>query len=150
MKKNRLLLFLLALMLVVQCFEQINAQYYCFWLANYTDETLSMVRLRETGTSSFGNDVFEGMLIEPYEHYTIRTRVSDESLFDVEVSQLDGKPIKFSWVGQNGISYTKPYIILDLSPLNTLMLTKDEYGNFEWSITDEDDYSFGNPCEPWN
>jgi len=66
------------------------------------------------------------------------------------VTQLDGSKIMFSWEGQDGGYYIEPYITLDILPLNTLVITKDEYGNFDWSITNEDDYSFGDPCEPWN
>lgn len=148
MKKPYLLLLLLGLNFLIQSVHEIHAQYYCFWLANYSDETFSMVRLRETGTSSFGQDIFEDMLIEPYQHYWIRTGTSNGSIYDIEISQIDGKPLKFSWTGKNGIDYTKPYITLDLSPLNTLMITSNEYGDVEWDFTNEDIYDFGNPCNP--
>jgi len=147
-KKNFSLFFVLGLFFLVQMFENTFSQVYCFWIANESDQTFSMVRIRETGTSSFGQDILPDRLIEPYQHYWIRTGTSNGSVYDIEISQIDGKPLKFSWIGKNGIDYTKPFITLDISPLNTLMITNDDYGNVTWDFTNEDIYGFGNPCNP--
>lgn len=135
------------LTLLVQSFS-IRAQTYCFWLANYSDQTFTTVRIRETGSSDFGEDLFESMLIEPYQHYWIRTGETYTSVFDIEIRNAEGNPLKFSWTGKNGVDYRKPYITLDLSPLNTLMISNDEQGDITWDFTNSDDYGFGDPCNP--
>jgi hypothetical protein len=116
-------------------------------VANYTDESFSTVRIRKTGNSSFGADIFPGNMIEPDSHYWIKTASTSSSIYDVEISKGDGTPLRFTWTGANGIEYTRPYITLDLSPLNTLMITGDQYNGFSFNDTYDDYYGFGNPCD---
>jgi hypothetical protein len=121
-------------------------QNYCFWVANYTEETFSEIRIREAGDIYFSQDLLPEDLIDPYEHFWIRTGQAESSIFDVEITKLDGSKMYFSWTGGDGNYYTEPYITLDIQPLNTLMLTNDENGNVEWDIANDDIYGFGDPC----
>ena len=124
-------LYVIVFLLFLLCpLNEIKAQYYCFWLYNLTGETLAGVRLKETGTTGFGDDVFEADVIEPYKAYAIRTPYSESSVFDVQVINMEGQQIRFSWVGQDGNSYNKPYMTIDISPLNTFVVNTDDYGNY--------------------
>ena len=148
MKKINLTLLNLFIFSSIALTNIISAQNtYCFWVGNYTDESFSSVRIRKSGSSSFGQDLFPGNLIESYSHYWIRTGSSSTSIFDVEITKIDGTPLNFTWTGNNGIEYTRPYITLDLSPLNTLMITGDEYNGFSYNDTYDDEYGFGDPCD---
>ncbi len=124
-----------------------KSQYLCFWVANYSDETFNTLKIRETGETYFGRDLLPNNLINPGEHFWVRTYNSGNSIYDVEITRLDGEPMRFKWTGSNGKVYNRPYITLDILPLNTLMITSDEYGNTEWDISNEDIYDFGDPCD---
>jgi len=146
--KKKLLFKLLFVFSFLTLSNSIYAQsYYCFWVANYTDESFSTVRIRKTGNSSFGADLFPGNMIEPDSHYWIKTGTATSSIYDVEITKGDGTPLRFTWTGANGIEYTRPYITLDLSPLNTLMITGDQYNGFSFNDTYDDYYGFGSPCD---
>jgi len=148
MKKINLLCSLLFIFSFIALSNSFSAQTsYCFWVANYTDESLSTVRIRKSGNSSFGEDLFPGNMIESYSHYWIKTGTTNTSIYDVEISKADGTPLRFTWTGNNGIEYTRSYITLDLSPLNTLMITGDEYNGFSYNDTYDDYYEFGDPCD---
>ena len=148
MKKLKLFLLPLFLFTIILIDNSLTAQqYYCFFVANYSEETFSSIRIRETGTNSFGSDLLPDMWIEPNHNYVIRTGNATSSIYDVEIKEFDGTPLKFKWLAENGNEYTKSYITLDLSPLNTLVITTNEDGTVSWDITNEDDYGLGNPCD---
>jgi len=149
MKKFKLFIIPFVFFTIIQLSNFISAQssYYCFFVANYSEETFSSIRIRQNGTTSFGQDLLPDMLVESYEHYWIRTGLVNSTIYDVEITELDGTPLKFKWTGKDGYVYTKPYITLDIAPLNTLMISNDDEGNITWDITNEDDYGFGDPCD---
>lgn len=149
MKKSNLL-FLLIIFSLIEITNCISAQSsYCFWVANWSDEALSTIRIRQSGTSYFGDDLIPEMMIESYNHVWIRTGASYTSVYDIEISKADGTPLTFTWTGRDGNEYTRSYITLDLSPLNTLMISSKEYGSgFTYNDAYEDEYGFGDPCNP--
>lgn len=122
---------------------------YCFWVGNYSDQDMSTIRIRKSGSSSFGSDLIPDMMIEPYEHVWIKTGSTYTSIYDVEISDASGIPLRFTWTGNDGNVYTRSYITLDLQPLNTLMITTDDYGNLTYDDVYEDSYGFGDPCNPY-
>jgi hypothetical protein len=128
--------------------SQVKSQYLCFWVANYSEETFSTLKIRENGDSYFGRDLLPEYLINPGEHFWVRTYNSGSSIYDVEITRLDGEPLRFKWTGESGKTYNRPYITLDILPLNTLMISSDDYGNTQWDISNSDIYGFCDPCDP--
>jgi hypothetical protein len=147
MRKNTSTLTIFLFLAFIQLSNLVSAQStYCFFVANYSEETFTSIRIRESGTSDFGEDLLPETLVESYEYYWVRTGPTYRTNWDVEIIRLDGTPLRFSWTGTDGKDYTRPYITLNVAPLNTLMITNDEEGNIQWDITNEDDYGFGDPC----
>ena len=147
MKKLKLFLLPLFLFTIILIDNTVSAQAYCFWVGNYSDETFSTIRIRKSGESNFGEDLLPNNMIEPYEHYWIRTGTTGTSIYDIEIKNSEGKALRFTWTGNNGIVYTRSYITLDLSPLNTLMITTNDDGEISYNDAYEDEYGFGNPCD---
>jgi len=125
------------------------SQQYCFWVANYSDESFSTLKLREAGKYYFGSDVLPNDIISPGEVFWIKTGVVNSEVSDIQITKLNGSPQRFTWTGKDGNTYTEPYITLNVKEIHTLVLTSDEYGNLSWDITYEDEYGFGHPCDQY-
>ena len=132
---------------VLLVYNRLSAQQYCFWVANYSDDTFSTLQLRETGEDYFGSDVLPDNLIQPGEVFWIKPSASGSEVFDIQITKLSGAPLRFKWTGEDGNSYNEPYITLNVKEIHTLVLTSDEYGNLAWDISYEDIFDLGHPCD---
>jgi hypothetical protein len=141
--KKVLLCFVLFIILIN---NKSFSQQYCFWVANYSDESFVTLKLREAGEYSFGSDVLPNDIINPGEVFWIKTGTASNEVSDIQITKLDGTPLRFTWTGRDGNTYTESYITLNVKEIHTLVLTSDEYGKLSWDITYEDDYGFGHPC----
>ena len=145
MTKKHIIAFLFLLFMgAMQTFAQSGP--YCFWVYNESDETFSTLRIRQSDTWDFGNDLLPNDLIGTGQYFWVRANDPTMEVWDVEITRLDGSPLRFTWTGENGQRYTEPYITLNIRELHTLVISNDEYGNISWDITDTDVYDFGHPC----
>lgn len=128
--------------------SSLYGQEMCFWVANESDETFASLRIREKDVSYFGDDLLPNDMIDSGEHFWVKTYAKNSSIYDVEITRLNGEPLRFKWEAKNGKIYSRPYITLDILPLNTLMITTDDDGNIAWDISNNDKYGYGDPCDP--
>ena len=99
--------------------SSLYGQEMCFWVANESDETFASLRIREKDVSYFGDDLLPNDMIDPGEHFWVKTYAKNSSIYDVEITRLNGEPLRFKWEAKNEKIYSRPYITLDILPLNT-------------------------------
>ena len=120
---------------------------YCFWVYNDSDETFNTLRIRQSDTWDFGSDLLPDDLIGTGKYFWVRASHPTMENWDVEITRLDGSPLRFTWEAVNGNRYTEPYITLNIRELHTLVISNDDNGNISWDITNTDDYGLGHPCD---
>ena len=140
--------FLSTIFLALVSFQAFSQQGpYCFWVYNESDETFNTLRIKQSDTWDFGSDLLPGDLIGTGQYFWVRASHPTMENWDVEISRLDGSPLRFTWEAVNGNRYTEPYITLNIRELHTLVISNDKYGNISWDITNTDDYGLGHPCD---
>jgi hypothetical protein len=124
----------------------IFSQKMCFWVSNNSDDTFSSLRIRGKVVTNFGDDLLAYDMIDPGDHFWVKTHSINSSLYDLEIARLNGDPLRFKWEAKNGKVYNRSSHHFRYFPLNTLMITTEDKGNIAWDISNYDKYGSGDPC----
>jgi len=105
-----------AFMLMSFFISSANAQYYCFYVDNQSDQTFYELKIRPTGTNqAFSEDLLPEDLIETGTHFWVKTATDDYEVYDVQITKLDGTALRFTWRGVGGQTYTnRPYLSVNV------------------------------------
>jgi hypothetical protein len=126
-----------------------KAQYYCFYVDNQSDQTFYELKIRPTGTSqAFSKDLLPEDLIETGTHFWVKTATDDYEVYDVQITKLDGTPLRFSWRGVGGQWYeSKPFLSVNVKDLHTLVIGVGDDGSLTFSVYNFDKFKYGHPCD---
>lgn len=140
---------LAAVVLLTLSVNSANAQYYCFYVDNQSNETFYELKIRPTGTNrAFSADLLPEDLIETGNHFWIKTANDDYEVYDVQITKLDGSPLRFSWQGVGGDWYeSKPFLSVNVKDLHTLVISVNDEGNLTFSVYNYDKFKYGHPCD---
>jgi len=140
---------LAAIMLLTFAVNSANAQFYCFFVDNQSHEIFYELKIRPTGTSiPFTDDLLPEDFIDNGEHFWVKTGNDKYSTYDVQITKLDGTPLRFTWEDVSGnLHKSKPFISVNVKDLHTLVIGVDDDGNLTFEVYNEDKFSYGHPCE---
>lgn len=129
--------------------NQANAQYYCFWIANQSSETFSELKIRESGSGDvFSEDLLPQDLIESGKNFWIKTGNDDVTRWDVQITDLDGEPLQFTYKDISGKWHrNQRFITVNAKALHTLVIEEDKDGNLTFRYYLDDQLALGHPCE---
>ena len=146
--KTKLLSFGIMLVLAFTA-NQAKAQYYCFWIANQSSETFAELKIRQSGSgSAFSKDLLPQDLVESGKNFWIKTGTDEVDLWDVQITNLDGTPLLFTYKDVRGVWHrNQKYITVNAKDLHTLVISEDEEGNLTFSYYLTDQLALGHPCE---
>lgn len=146
--KSRFLSLAIMLMLAFTV-NSAKAQYYCFWVANQSSETFAELKVRPSGSgSAFSKDLLPEDLIESGKHFWVKTGNDKSELWDVQITNLDGTPLLFTYKDTRGVWHRdQRFITVSAKDLHTLVIEDDEDGNLTFSYYVDDQLSFGHPCD---
>ena len=142
------LLSLTAIMLLSLSVSTANAQYFCFFVDNQSSETFGELKIRATGTSAFSGDLLPEDFIESGNHFWVKTGTDKYTTYDVQITNIDGTPLLFSWTDVSGNWHdSKPFISVNVKALHTLVIGEDDDGNLTFGVYNSDQFGYGHPCD---
>ncbi len=126
-----------------------KAQYFCFWVANQSDETFAELKVRQSGSgSAFSKDLLPQDMIESGKHFWIKTGTDQAELWDVQITNLDGTALLFTYKDIRGTWHkNQKFITVNALKLHTLVIENDDEGNLTFSYYEDDQLAFGHPCD---
>ncbi len=143
-------LFALASFILLSSFiNSASAQYYCFYVDNQSNQTFYELKIRPTGTNqAFSQDLLPEDLIETGNHFWVKTATDDYEVYDVQITDLDGKPLRFTWKDISGNWHTsKPFLSVNVKDLHTLVIGESDNGSLTFSVYNYDKFKYGHPCD---
>ncbi|TAD96124.1 MAG: hypothetical protein EAZ97_14520 [Bacteroidetes bacterium] len=147
MKKTKFFA-IVAFLLLAFSINTASAQYFCFFVDNQSDESFNELKIRPSGKGNFGKDLLPSDLVESGKHFWVKTGNDKDINYDVQITNMDGSPLLFSWTGVDGNFYAnKPFITLNVRDLHTLVIGSDENGNLTFSVHNDDAFNYGHPCQ---
>ena len=143
------LLTLVTIVLLTLTASSAKAQYYCFFVDNQSDEAFYELKIRPTGTSmAFSEDLLPEDIIEDGKHFWVKTANDRYATYDVQITDLDGKPLLFTWKDVSGNWHkSKPFISVNVKDLHTLVISTDADGNLNFGVYNDDRFKYGHPCD---
>lgn len=143
---RKFLLGMAAVMVFTLFASSVNAQYYCFWVANNSNETFYTLKVRPSGQGSFSQDLLPSDLIDYGKHFWVKTGHANSRNWDVEITDLNGQPLPFAWTGVDGNYYERDYITIDAKLIHTLAILSNSDGSLSFQIYNNDALGYGHPC----
>jgi hypothetical protein len=143
-------LFTLAAMMMLTFFiNNANSQNYCFYVDNQSNQTFYELKIRPTGTNQgFSADLLPEDLIETGTHFWVKTANDDYEVYDVQITDLDGKPLRFSWRDISGNWHeSKAFLSVNVKDLHTLVIGVSDEGALTFSVYNYDKFKYGHPCD---
>ncbi len=140
---------LAAIMLLAVAVNSANAQFYCFFVDNQSNETFYELKIRPTGTTvPFSQDLLPEDYIEDSKHFWVKTGDDNYSTYDVQITKLDGTPLRFTWEDVSGnLHKSKPFISVNVKDLHTLVIGVDDDANLTFDVYNDDKFKYGHPCD---
>lgn len=129
--------------------SNVTAQYYCFFVDNQSDQSFFELKIRPTGTAiPFSDDLLPEDLIEDGKHFWIKTATDKYVTYDVQITNLDGNPLLFTWQDVNNKWHkSTPFISVNVKDLHTLVISVDAAGSLTYGVYNDDRFKYGHPCE---
>ena len=126
-----------------------NAQYFCFFVDNQSDQAFYELKIRPTGTGqAFSEDLLPEEIIEDGKHFWVKTGDDKYDTYDVQITNLEGKPLLFTWQDVNNKWHNStPYISVNVKDLHTLVISSDGAGKLNYGVYNDDRFKYGHPCE---
>ena len=143
------LLALAVTLFVGSTINKAEAQYFCFWIANQSSETFAELKVRESGSgSAFSRDLLPEDLIESGKHFWIKTGNDKALRWDVQITNLDGTPLLFTYKDVSGKWHRdQRFITVNARDLHTLVIEDDDETGLTFKYYLNDQLAFGHPCE---
>lgn len=139
---------IVATMLLFLSISTAKAQYYCFFVDNQSGQSFNELKIRATGTSAFSADLLPSSTIETGKHFWVQTANDKSAVYDVQITNMDGSPLLFSWKDTSGKWHeSKPFISVNVKDLHTLVIGSDDDGNLTFGVYNDDRMGYGHPCE---
>jgi hypothetical protein len=106
---------IVATMLLFLSINTAKAQYYCFFVDNQSGQSFNELKIRATGTSAFSADLLPSSTIETGKHFWVKTANDKSAVYDVQITNMDGSPLLFSWKDTSGKWHeSKPFISVNV------------------------------------
>jgi hypothetical protein len=125
-----------------------DAQYFCFWVANHSGETFSELKIRASNSGdAFSKDLLPTDLIENGKHFWVKTGTDEIETWDVQITNLDGSPLLFTYQDVNGNWHKgQKYVTVNAKKLHTLAIENTADGGLTFKYYEVDALGFGDPC----
>ena len=129
--------------------NQAKAQYYCFWIANQSSETFAELKIRQSGSgSAFSKDLLPQDLVESGKNFWIKTGTDEVDLWDVQITNLDGTALLFTYKDVRGVWHrNQKFITVNAKDLHTLVIQDDDEGHLTFAYYLTDQLALGHPCD---
>jgi len=119
-----------------------DSQKRCLNVSNRS-EALNELKVKQTNSTSFSEDLLPETAIEPGQAFWIRVTNWSGDLGDVQITDMDGNPLEFTLKTTSGGTSDFPYIRLNFKSIHTLVLNADN----TFSVYNDDRLGLGHPCE---
>jgi hypothetical protein len=140
---------LAAILFLALSLNSAQAQYFCFFVDNQSNQTFNELRIRATAKGGgFSADLLPSNMIETGKHFWVRTGDDKYDTYDVQITKMDGSYLLFSWEDVSGKFHdSKPFITVNVKDLHTLVIGVDDEGNLTFGVYNEDEFGYGHPCD---